>query len=129
MSLLERGRTRVTVFTVRMVSDGYGDHRPATGQGTTYSAWVQPVGDAAGWRAPVGAQVGWSPPVRRKIVFPPEAVIDKWSAVAFEDEGDPGTKWAVVDAPRAHHGASDRMRFVTVIVEGGGQSGRDPAGL
>ncbi|WP_405007512.1 hypothetical protein OHV13_28690 [Kitasatospora purpeofusca] len=127
MSLLERGRTRVTVHTVRYVDDGYGDRRPAPGPSSTYSAWVAPVGDAAGWRAPVGAQVGWSPPVRRKIVFPAGVVVDKWSSLAFEDDGDPGTRWAVVDAPRSHHGASDRMRFVTVIVEGGGQSGGTPS--
>ncbi|MFB7947037.1 hypothetical protein ACFC6L_19215 [Kitasatospora phosalacinea] len=127
MSLLERGRTPVTVHTVRYLDDGYGDRRPTAGPSATYAAWVAPVGDAAGWRAPVGAQVGWSPPIRRKIVFPPDAVIDKWSAVEFADEGDPGTRWTVVDAPRAHHGASDRMRFITVIVEGGGQSGGDPS--
>ncbi|MFJ5924822.1 hypothetical protein ACIQF6_19690 [Kitasatospora sp. NPDC092948] len=126
MSLLERGRTRVTVHTVVMVDDGYGDLRPAPGPSATYMAWVQPVGDAAGWRAPVGAQVGWAPPIRRKVVLPPETVIDKWSALSFEDQGDPGTRWAVVDPPRAHHGASDRMKFVTVIVEGGGQSGGSP---
>ncbi|GGQ67975.1 hypothetical protein [Kitasatospora griseola] len=84
-----------------MVDDGYGDFRPAPGPSATYWAWVQPVGDAAGWRAPVGAQVGWAPPIRRKVVLPPDTVIDKWSALSFADQGDPGTRWAVVDPPRA----------------------------
>ncbi|WP_441248945.1 hypothetical protein [Kitasatospora sp. McL0602] len=125
MSLLDRGRTEVLIHKVEMVDDGYGDKRPSAAGTVRVMAWVMPVGDAAGWRAPVGAQVGWSPPIRKKVVFPAGTLIDKWSAVEFADqaEGDPGVCWTVVDPPRPHLGASDRMRFVTVVVEGGGQSG------
>ncbi|MGW2398506.1 hypothetical protein ACWCYY_18330 [Kitasatospora sp. NPDC001664] len=119
MNIWEKAHTAATVYPMVRVDDGYGDLRPKPAEtGTTYRAWVQPVGDAAGWRAPVGAQVGWSPPLRLKLLFPPDTPISEWARVDVY-----GDRWTVVDPPRRHHGVTDRMKFVTVIVEGGGQDG------